>query len=46
MLATVAALMALGELLWGKRVVLSIDNNAAAGALIKAALKAPVVLAL
>ena len=42
MFALVPAVLAKGEQLGGKRVVLSIDNNAAAGALIKASPMVPV----
>ena len=42
MFALVPAVVALSEQLGGKRVALSIDNNAAAGALIKASSRVPV----
>ena len=45
MFATVAGVVALGEQLRGKRIVLFLDNNAAAGTLIKASSKIQMILA-
>ena len=46
MFAMVAGVVALGEQLRGKRVILFLGDNAAAGALIKASLKIQMILAL
>ena len=44
--AMVSAVRALGEQLRGKRTILFLDNNAAAGASVKASARAPVILAI
>ena len=44
--AMVSAVMALGEQLRGKRMILFLDNNAAAGAMIKASSRVKIILAI
>ena len=44
--AMVSAVMALGEQLKGKRMILFLDNNAASGAMIKASSRVKIILAI